>query len=467
MSTEMHQVSEQINPWQKPLSNITWGFLFTIMTFNFFYLNYILPIIGVALLFIGFYDLRKVNNELRMAWNFSIANLIFYFLNLIYTITPLHIKYNNAFAMIIFNTVFQISFLLIFRSGLKNLLQEAGITSEKDPIIWLVIWRSLAVFLAWSQLGSVWFIFFPYIFFYFYNFSSLYKINEPLKDLHIEPLEAHNKYRSKKYWCAYMVTCALIVVLVSSISNHIKLTPVEATSPDLTETRQNLIDLGFPEEMLKDIPEEQVELLKDATKIEIYRELLMFDPKVKTITTSDNGYTVQTNKEVPGKINLKATSIYVQLKDNRMYGVHYFKWQDGGAYWNDGLSLRGSVPLELIAGNLLYEKNGSNYSAPIPRLNSNIVLERDWFGYESMEEKITGAVNYPFGSEKQRGYILYEFKFNKDLDYGDIINGAIILNYNHHKHPIIVPYEETEFKNQMFSDIQRSFYTNFSRELTH
>lgn len=84
-----------------------------------------------------------------------------------------------------------------------------------------------------------------------------------------------------------------------------------------------------------------------------------------------------------------------------------------------------------------------------------------------MEEKIIGAVNYPFGSENQRGYILYEFKFNKDLAYGETINGAVILKYIHHQHPIIIPYEEAEYNNLMFSDIQRSFYTNFSRELSH
>lgn len=374
MSTDMYQACEPVNPWQKPLSSITWGFIFTVMTFNFLYLNYILPIIGVVLLFLGFYDLRKINKDFRVAWKFSILNLILQILNLIYIITPLHIKFDNTAVIIIFNMAFQVAFLFIFRSGTGKIFKEANLIPEKDPILWLVIWKFVVLILVWTQLGNIWFIFLPFIFCYFYNFSLFYKIIEQLREVHVEQLEIHNKFRNKKYWCAYMLTCAFIVILGSSLSNHIKLTSVEYTLPASTEVRQNLIDLGFPEEILMDIPENQVELLKDAVKIEIYRELLMFDPKEETIETSNNGYTVQTNKEVPGKVNLKTTSIYIQLKDSRMYGVHYFKWQDGGAYWNDGLSLHGSVPLELIAGNLLYDKNGANYSSPMPRLNSNIVL---------------------------------------------------------------------------------------------
>ena len=31
------------NPWHKSISNITWGFMLTSMTFNFLALQYILP----------------------------------------------------------------------------------------------------------------------------------------------------------------------------------------------------------------------------------------------------------------------------------------------------------------------------------------------------------------------------------------------------------------------------------------
>ena len=37
-----------------------------------------------------------------------------------------------------------------------------------------------------------------------------------------------------------------------------------------------------------------------------------------------------------------------------------------------------------------------------------MISESDCFGSERESEKIAGAVNYPFGSERQRGYVFYQ-----------------------------------------------------------
>lgn len=49
------------NPWRNPIKLITWGFLMTSFTLNFFLLQYILPTIGVGLLYLGFLNMRKGN----------------------------------------------------------------------------------------------------------------------------------------------------------------------------------------------------------------------------------------------------------------------------------------------------------------------------------------------------------------------------------------------------------------------
>lgn len=462
MSNEVSQYCNLRNPWHKPMSNITWGFIFTVMTFNFFNLNYVLPTIGVALLFIGFYDLRKINKELHTAWIFSIINLVMHILNLIYMITPLHIKFNNSVATVFISTVFQVTFLLVFRMGLNKVFQDANIKPNKDPILWLVIWRIVVMFCALTQLGSIWFISLPLIYFYFHNFRSLYKLSEQLAQINFVISEGGIKFRSKKCFAEYLIICAFIVSLCSGVSNHIKLESVEFTPTALTETRQKLIDMGFPKEILKDITEDEIALLKDAVKVDAYSELLMFDPKEKTIKTNNSGYSVHTTKEIPGKINMEATSIYVLLSDNRMFGLNHFQWKNGSAYWHDGLTISGSAPLELVGGSLLYEKDVVDYSANIPRLKSDMVSETDWFGYNNAREKITGAVNYPFGSKNQRGYVFYELILGKDTVYG-----CIGFNYIHHKNPIIIPYEKTEEKNLIFSDIKKNLYTNFERRSPH
>ncbi|MBD5642370.1 hypothetical protein HYH96_00415 [Clostridium botulinum] len=139
-----------------------------------------------------------------------------------------------------------------------------------------------------------------------------------------------------------------------------------------------------------------------------------------------------------------------------MYAIEYFQWLGGSAYWHDWFTISGSERLELIDGRLLYEKDETSYSATIPRLKNEMISQSDWSGYESQPEKIAGAVNYPFGSDRQRGYVFYQLDIRKD-----VWTGCNILNYTHYSNPFRSSYGETERKNLMFSNKLRQHSTNF------
>ncbi|NFQ04418.1 hypothetical protein FDF18_15860 [Clostridium sporogenes] len=140
-----------------------------------------------------------------------------------------------------------------------------------------------------------------------------------------------------------------------------------------------------------------------------------------------------------------------------MYAIEYFQWLGGGAYWHDGFTISGLERLELINGRLLYKKNGTSYSASIPRLKNEMISESDLFGVERESEKIAGAVNYPFNSERQRGYVFYQLDIRKD-----VWAGCNIFNYIHYSNPFRSSYEETERKNLMVSNKRRQHSTNFT-----
>lgn len=61
------------------------------------------------------------------------------------------------------------------------------------------------------------------------------------------------------------------------LSNHIKLNSIEFVTPQISETREILIDKGFPRDIIKDISDEEIALLKDAIVIKSSNEVLMFD----------------------------------------------------------------------------------------------------------------------------------------------------------------------------------------------
>ena len=154
--------------------------------------------------------------------------------------------------------------------------------------------------------------------------------------------------------------------------------------------------------------------------------------------------------------NLEATSIYIELEDNSMYSVQYFNWKDGKAYWRDNFSVSCSEVLKLISGRLLYEEKGIEKIALIPKLKNELITSNDWFGNLLESWTITGSVNYPFGSTKQRGYVFYKLDLKEDVCFG-----GNIFNYAHYILPFRVPYSETEGTNNLFNENLRQHYTNF------
>ncbi|WP_291653230.1 hypothetical protein [Clostridium sp.] len=430
--------------WQESIKNITIGFMVTIMTFDFLYLEYILPLIGAVLLYIGFCNLRKENKALNLAWIFSIINMILQVLNLIYLNTPLNVNFKNSSILAVMSTIFQLSFLFIFRSGIKKVFHREGVIPKKDPILKIIIWKVVIIICALTELGQIWLIAIPIIIYYFYVFRSLYKLNYELKDIDYIYSNEIKIFNKKKLIWAYMLFCTFVVGVCCIFSNHISLDSNEVVAVKEFGVRNMLIDKGIPIDIVKDIEDKDISKIKNFINIEAFNEDLQFNSIL-----NDN------------VITLKVTTIFFELNDNEMYAIEYFNWGEEGPYWQDGFEISNTWPLEVVNGILLYEKDGINYSAEIPRLNGGMVTSADIFGDERQEEKITGAISYPYKSQKQRGYIFYKIDITQET-----LAGANLVNYMHYNHPFRIPYTEPEKKSIMFSNNLRQHRINFSTNLS-
>lgn len=241
-----------------------------------------------------------------------------------------------------------------------------------------------------------------------------------------------------------MLFSTFVVGVCCVFSNHISLDSSEVISVKEFGFRNTLIDKGVPIEIVKDIEDEDISKLKNLINIETFSEDLKFNSIL-----NDFG------------IDVQVTTIFFELYGNEMYAIEYFNWGEEGPYWQDGFDISNTRPLKVINGRLLYEKDGVNYSAEIPRLNGGMVTSRDIFGDERQEEKITGAINYPYKSQKQRGYIFYKIDITQES-----LAGTNIVNYMHYNHPFRIPYTEPEKKIIMFSNKLRQHGTNFSTNLS-
>ncbi len=122
------------NPWSKPIDFITWGFILTTLHLNFIYLQYILPTIGVILIFLGFRSLRNENKYFKVAWILSIVKLLLQLGNLVWISTPLNIMDYPELAFGTVMLVFQIALFLTFHVALKKTYKKAGKLTESNPL---------------------------------------------------------------------------------------------------------------------------------------------------------------------------------------------------------------------------------------------------------------------------------------------------------------------------------------------
>ncbi len=451
-----------VNPWSKPIGFITWGFILTTFHLNLLKLQYILPTIGVVLIFIGFRSLRSENKYFKMAWILSIFRLLYHLLDLILISSPLTIIKFLEGNLGIFMLVVQITMFLLYHAALKETYKRADRIMEGNPLIWISWWTAVLGLLALSSVSSSWLIAIPMMIFYIGIANALYRIGDSLDDARYLIRNADIKISNRSFGWSYILISLAIVVISSVFFNHMKLDSKEYSSPIPTAAREQLMAINFPSEALLHLSNDDVLLISDAINVEVFNELLMFDPIEVQHEDTSEGYTQITNSYNPGKQNMQATTIYVEMPEKEIYVMQYFAWKDGKPFWQDGITVSLGEDfdnLKLVSSGLFYDKNGQKYAAEFPRLTAEEVTVNTMFG-RNTGPLISGALSYPYRSQNQGGYLLYGYEVEEEiyLTYS-------VFNYMHHETPTLLPYRKIEdimFQDGFsFDDRIKQFYTTY------
>ena len=144
-------------PWRSAMTKILWGMGLTTFRFEFFYLQYILPLLGAALLYLGYRTLRRENRWFRLCWVLSGVLLAVHMATDILTATP-------VMGWIIQNSTLQwgltwllqgMNLLMLF-SLWRGTRTAFAVVGEKQPKDWLAqgfVCYLLALAIAlWSEL---------------------------------------------------------------------------------------------------------------------------------------------------------------------------------------------------------------------------------------------------------------------------------------------------------------------------
>jgi hypothetical protein len=463
--SELYPSEEEIrnmNPWSKPIGLIIWGFILTTLHLNFLYLQYIMPTIGVILLFLGFQSLKHENKYFRAAWILSILKLILQLGNLIKVTTPLNVADYPELVMGIAMLAFQIIMFMVFRTALHQVYENAGTVSHSDPLLWASLWTIAAFLIALSPLSHSWLVFIPMVICYVFIVRSLYHLGSEMDDAGYVLTNAPVTISNRTFGWAYFTVALAMVITCCTVYNHLRLEPEEYHPPQSTAARQHLLDMSFPEQALQHLSDEDISMISGAVNIEVFRELLMFDAREVEHQETEGGSVQVTVTREPGVKNIEALTVYMEMPEDMIYILQYFTWQGGQPIWQDAIQILGehnAKDWRIVSSGLFYTRKGVDYIADFPRLVCEKRTQTGIFGTSDLVQ-IAGALSYPFGSQHQGGYVLYGYRLLADSDK---YMTAATLNYVHLSSPLHIPYAYTEERilsgEYFFSDTKQQHYT--------
>ena len=144
-------------PWRSAMTKILWGMGLTTFRFEFFYLQYLLPLLGAVLLYLGYRTLRREDRWFRLCWVLSGILLAVHMATDILTATPVMgwITQNPVLQWGITWLLQGMNLLMLF-SLWRGTRAAFAVVGEKQPKDWLAqgfVCYLLALAIAlWSEL---------------------------------------------------------------------------------------------------------------------------------------------------------------------------------------------------------------------------------------------------------------------------------------------------------------------------
>lgn len=417
-----------VNPFSKALRSILAGFALWIIKLNFINLNYILPLLGILLIFTGFRSLRKENKWFSACFFVSIFLLFEFSTSLIINTTIYHKEiYSMPFMTVLSVVSIFLSFALFFAfgEGIKAVQKKADLPQSAGGITALITWYAVLCALALLQykgiiIGIIMVIAFIFILISLYDLSKAldeagYTITPPV-------LKVPN-------WliCSF-ISFAIVAGGICSyaIWGKYNMQWEEHIPPEAESTKLHLASLGFPKEVLNDLTASDLIDCSHALDVKTVTKLHPMNKGREVITTEIiSGRKTYIHSTVYDQKELCITSVAVKLPGERETWkvFHHFRWEITPQFYgteciriipaytygsNHGWSDGGS-----ISAQLLYDLDSKTYTAPFHSLGKQLRTADDMFFGESTSNDIYGAFSFPVNGTNHRGYICYTTAVNQ------------------------------------------------------
>ena len=437
-----------VSPWRGAMSCIVWGIALKTLTLQLLYLDDILPTLGCILLVLGFRTLWQENGALRWAYGLSIAAAVMRSAAMVLAALPVDVGRTFGYA----DSALMLGMLIALWRGMTGVSRAAGAEKPSAPAAGaLAAFYAVLILLAFIGLEG-WLLVLPVLAVYLVILRNLVKLFRSLENtgyaIHAAPVHLP---AAAVLWGYLGLTLAAVVLAMLLGQRYPMDWQVRDDAPQDAAIRAELLELGFPQDVLDDLTAEEVARMSGAVKV--YTETQTnYDKKACRTVTTDKWYTempanwqyyrttveadgarrytyriydvpvsVMTHAavEVPGEQGLRR---YIILHHVRYADTDGFRGTEDLQIWPAWEAEANWFAGDWMSGRVLCSRDGQSCAADFHTLEGGLQQTTGFFGTE-WRRRITARWTYPSGGDDRRAYVLYDALRGEDGDVlGSVVN---------------------------------------------
>ena len=269
-----------VSPWRGAMSCIVWGIALKTLTLQLLYLDDILPTLGCILLVLGFRTLRQENGALRWAYGLSIAATVMRSAAMVLAALPVDVGRTFGCA----DSALMLGMLIALWRGMTGVSRAAGAEKPSAPAAGaLAAFYAVLILLAFIGLEG-WLLVLPVLAVYLVILRNLVKLFRSLENtgyaIHAAPVHLP---AAAVLWGYLGLTLAAVVLAMLLGQRYPMDWQVRDDAPQDAAIRAELLELGFPQDVLDDLTAEEVARMSGARAVFVNEDKLYNQTKYREI----------------------------------------------------------------------------------------------------------------------------------------------------------------------------------------
>ena len=442
-------LSYEFTPWRSAMNRVLWGTALTTLTLNFLNLDTILPAIGIIMMVLGYRTLRCENNWFKTAWIITVVRAAWFCMSVFLHSTILSEDPGISDFMQIGTYLWQIPVfisLLSLRNGIRCVHRKAGLPPHGGTC--LLLWYIAIFLMALVNFSGllIWVLLIGYI----CILRGLFKLSKELDEAGYTISPAPVRFSDGTMKAGYAVTLSILLAVGYLFFSHYPMdwTPAKMEqSENAKGVAAELMNLGFPETVLKDMTDEEILACDGATFVLV--QVRDYDIEqnrgIGTQEEIDNGKIALITPD-QGVANLRFTFIGVKYGDERERWklIQHFEWlTDVEFCGTEAIQMWPADRLDgwrmdtEVTGRLLYNKEDSTYTSDYHFLG-DVSYQKNGFLADMIGQydnhDVFATFSLPEAGTRQRGYLMYDVL---EMNDGCIIDSW--FNYIHQRSQLQYP----------------------------